>query len=144
MTTQTTKLESWSHQTLRAPELHHITNMSEQLETSSSYKMEQRLAPVTWQPPRSVHKQSWAPRQLVRRLLSSCDQSGITVMWLRSCNYNSGWKHCDCYPHPLNGPQLHRWAEAKEARVTDIWTQSAMGIQRNSLTLSGEEQASPL
>ena len=102
--------------------------------------MEQRLAPLREQPPRSVHEPSESPANIAG------DFSWRLLMIARgdycdhiACNYNSSWKHYYCYPHPLNGPQLPRCAEAKEPGITHIWTKSAVGIQRGSLTLPGEE-----
>ena len=103
--------------------------------------MEQRLAPLVLHPPRGVHKSSWAPCQRVRRLLL-----GLLVITCRdycdyiACNYHSSWRHHSCYPHGLNGPQFCRWAEAKEARVTDTWTKKCYGNSKSSLTLPEEKR----
>lgn len=57
---------TWLH---LIPKLHHITDMSRWRNIITWYKIEQRLAPLRPQPPRSVHKPSWAPYQHGRRFL---------------------------------------------------------------------------
>ena len=75
------------------------------------------------------------PRPGIRRLLLGL----LVIINSDYCdyiarNYNSSWRYHSCYPRGLNGPQFYRWAEAKEAEVTDIWTKSAVGIHRGSIT----------
>lgn len=48
----------WLHLT---PEPHHITSVNRWRSSIAWYKMEQLLAPLRLQPPRCVHKPSWAP-----------------------------------------------------------------------------------
>lgn len=88
------------------------------------HKMEQRLA-ARQQPPRSMAKPSWAPADIIRRLLCRL----LVIAWRDyynhiAYNYNSSWRHNCCYPHPLRGPQLRRSQGGKDYRY---WNKKCCG-----------------
>lgn len=69
----------------------------------------------------------------------------LVIIFRDSCDAIGGdfrWNFCYSYPLPLNGPQLHRQGRSQEGK--GYRTKSAMGMQKDILTLPEGEQASLL
>lgn len=100
--------------------------------------MAQRLAPGCQycRVYKGMHKPSWAPAQASGDFVRASCHHKQRLLWLHCSQLQLQLKVSFLLPTlGLNGPQFYRWAEAKEAEVTDIWTKKCQGIHRGSITL---------